>query len=395
MTIRKYAPRRRVVLDGPLIVHGGAGGEGVDGRRLASAFQWYEKLGYSVEATISNGKCREFVKGTHFTQVDGEWVKEQKKPIVGAASIKRLLADKKLFKFPGDDDKVMLDKCLEKGNESWIVTHDKFDDILRDGKATKRQRSKYPELDWEQIDEFTRGTTNQNGRIISRKHWYVEGKEFFDHEMPRAPPKILFGKFSRIKESANELQLLLSDIDGLLEDLGEKPTNNKSSMRTRIKKMQNQASSFIELIPNEELDEEEISALNVQNLRILAKQRGLSGYSKLKKADLILLIMENKPEIKKISGLTLDDSGLDGSTEKIVRERTKNIDYTAFFENLFLQMKNPDQWTVFTTPYAHMVKEKPEFHLKSMGVNAIDFLKLHPDKVEISQRKGHPWIRKK
>jgi len=395
VTIRKYAPRRRVVLDGPLIVHGGAGGEGVDGRRLASAFQWYEKLGYSVEATISNGKCREFVKGTHFTQVDGEWVKEQKKPIVGAASIKRLLADKKLFKFPGDDDKVMLDKCLEKGNESWIVTHDKFDDILRDGKATKRQRSKYPELDWEQIDEFTRGTTNQNGRIISRKHWYVEGKEFFDHEMPRAPPKILFGKFSRIKESANELQLLLSDIDGLLEDLGEKPTNNKSSMRTRIKKMQNQASSFIELIPNEELDEEEISALNVQNLRILAKQRGLSGYSKLKKADLILLIMENKPEIKKISGLTLDDSGLDGSTEKIVRERTKNIDYTAFFENLFLQMKNPDQWTVFTTPYAHMVKEKPEFHLKSMGVNAIDFLKLHPDKVEISQRKGHPWIRKK
>ena len=93
-------------------------------------------------------------------------------------------------------------------------------------------------MDWDEIDEFTRGTINRNGRIISNKHWYVEGKDFYDHEMPPAPPRILFGKFSKIRALSNDLTLLLSDIDGVLEDLGEKPTDNKSSMRTRIKKMQ-------------------------------------------------------------------------------------------------------------------------------------------------------------
>ena len=296
MASRKYALRGRVVLDGPLIVHGGAGGEGVDGRRLASAFQCYEKLGYSVEATISKGKYREFIEGIFYDRVGNEWVKKQKKPIVGAASIKRLLADGKLSKIQGDDDKVMLDKCLEKGKEAWIVTHDKFDDIRREGEVTKRQRSKYPNLDWDEIDEFTRGTINRNGRIFSNKHWYVEGKDFYDHEMPPAPPKILFGKFSEIRELANELTLLLSNIDGLLEDLGEKPTDNKSSMRTRIKKMQFQATNFINLIPKEELGLEEVSALSVPDLRRLAKARGLSGYSKLKKKELVDLIMNDIPE---------------------------------------------------------------------------------------------------
>jgi len=296
MTSRKYALRRRVVLDGPLIVHGGVGGEGVDGRRLASAFQCYEKLGYSVEATISKSKYREFIKGIYYDKVGNKWVKKEKKPIVGAASIKRLFADGKLFKFQGDDDKVMLDKCLEKGKEAWIVSHDKFDDIRRDGKVTKRQRSKYPNLDWDEIDEFTRGTINRNGRIISNKHWYVEGKDFYDHEMPPAPPRILFGKFSKIRALSNDLTLLLSDIDGVLEDLGEKPTDNKSSMRTRIKKMQFQATSFINLIPKDEFGLEEVSALIVPDLRRLAKARGLSGYSKLKKKELIDLIMKDTPE---------------------------------------------------------------------------------------------------
>ena len=388
--------RRHVVLDGPLIVYGGAGGESPDGRRLASAFEWYEGLDYTVEATISNKKFREFVEGTFYAREGESWVKKKKKPVDGAQTLKRLMADGKLSKYRGDDDKVMLDKCIKKDKKAWIVTHDKFDDrVNSDGTITKRQRSKYPHLPWDEIDKFTRGTMNYDGRIESRKHWYVDGKDFFDHEMPKAPPKLLHGKFSGIRKLANDLTTLLTTMDGELEELGESKTDNKSSMRTRIKKMQFQASNFIDLIPNEELVEEDVSALTVQNLRILAKQRGLSGYSKMKKADLILLIMENKPAIKKISGLTLDDGGLDDSTEKIVRERTKNIDHIAFFENLFLQMKRPDQWTVFTTPYAHMVKEKPEFHLKSMGVNAIDFLKLHPDKVEISQRKGHPWIRKK
>jgi hypothetical protein len=81
--------------------------------------------------------------------------------------------------------------------------------------------------------------------------------------------------------------------------------------------------------------------------------------------------------------------------ERSVREKTKDIDSSAFFESLFSKMENPAQWTIFTVPYSQMVKEKPEFHLKSKGVSPTDFLKLHRDKVEISQRNGQPWIRKK
>ena len=306
MASRKYAPRRRVVLDGPLIVHGGVGGEGEDGRRLESAFQWYEKLGYSVEATISNRKYIEFTSGKVREKVGNEWVKKKRKPIVGAASLQRLFREGKIFKFRGDDDKVMLDKCLEKGKEAWIVTHDKFDNIQHQGKEKKRQRSKYPNLDWDEIDEFTRGTVKLNGRIFSNKHWYVEGKDFYDHEMPPAPPKILFGKFSKIRELSNELTFLLSNIDGLLENLDEKSIDNKSLMRSRIKKMHIQATNFINLIPKEELDLEEVSALSVPDLRKLAKAGGLSGYSRLKKKELVDLIMNDSK--KELVDLIMNDT---------------------------------------------------------------------------------------
>ena len=396
---RKPLPRRHVVLDGPLIVHGGAGNEGdPDGRRLSSAFEWYEKLGYTVEATISKKKLREFIEGIYFSKEGGEWVRKKKKPIVGAASLKRLVADKKLTPFGGDDDKVMLDKCVDTSKKAWIVTHDKFDD-KRDGDLViKRQRSKYPGLPWEEIDEFTRGTFNDDGRIISNQHWRVDGKNFYDHEMPRAPPSILYGKYSEIDSLANNLTGLLSKIDEVIEGYDETNPEVKSSMRTRVKKMQFQASAFIELIPKEELGEGEVSALNVQNLRILAKERGLSGYSKMRKAELIRLILDDIPRNKEISDLTTDNTELDKIKRKRKRKRnlkTVNIEPSEFFENLFSKMKNPNQWTLFTIPYAHMVAEKPEFHLKSLGVKPVDFIRLHADKIELSMREGHPWVRRK
>ncbi len=291
---RKPLPRKHVVLDGPLIVHGGAGGNQgePDGRRLSSAFEWYEKLGYTVEATISKKKLREFIEGIYFSKEGDEWVKEQKKPIVGAASLKRLVADNKLTPFGGDDDKVMLDKCVDTSKKAWIVTHDKFDDKTDGDLVIKRQRSNYPSLPWREIDEFTRGTFNDGGRIISNQHWRVNGKNFYDHEMPRAPPSILYGKYSEIDSLANNLTGLLSKIDGVIEGYDETNPEVKSSMRTIVKNMQFQASAFIELIPKEELGEGEVSALNVQNLRILAKERGLSGYSKMRKAELIRLILD-------------------------------------------------------------------------------------------------------
>ena len=392
---RKPLPRRHVVLDGPLIVHGGAGGEGQDGRRLSSAFEWYEKLGYTVEATISKKKLREFIEGIYFSKEGDKWVRKEKKPIVGAASLKRLVADNKLAPFGGDDDKVMLDKCVDTSKKAWIVTHDKFDDRVEGDSVIKRQRSKYPDLPWGEIDEFTRGTFNKDGRIISNQHWRVDGKNFYDHEMPRAPPSILYGKYSEIDSLANNLTQLLSKIDGVLEGYAESNLENKSSMRTRVQKMQIQASAFIELIPKEELGEGDISALSVKNLRILAKERGLSGYSKMKKAELIRLILDDIPSNKEISDLTIDNTELDKSKEDFIREKTANIEPAEFFENLFSKMENPNQWGAFTTPYSLMIADKPEFHLKSLGVKPVDFIRLHADKIELSLRKGHPWVRRK
>jgi len=149
------------------------------------------------------------------------------------------------------------------------------------------------------------------------------------------------------------------------------------------------------LNPKEEVSEEEMSNLSVKDLRILAREKGLSGYSNMKKEDLIRLIEDDITENEEISGLTIDDARLDISTEELVREKTANIEPSDFFECLFSKINNPKQWTVFTTPYAHMVAEKPEFRLKTIGVNTIDFLRLHSDRVELGQRKGHPWIRRK
>ena len=142
-------------------------------------------------------------------------------------------------------------------------------------------------------------------------------------------------------------------------------------------------------------NEKIISGKSVKDLRMIAKERGLSGYSNLKKTELISLINDSTTKSVEIHDLTIDDVKLDKAAGEAILRKTENIDLEEFFQCLFSHIQKSGEWSALATPYAHMVAEKPEFRLHSMGVKLTDFLRLHRDRVELGQRKGHPWIREK
>ena len=138
-----------------------------------------------------------------------------------------------------------------------------------------------------------------------------------------------------------------------------------------------------------------LSGKSVKDLRMIAKERGLSRYSNLKKKELISLINDNSTKSLEVLGITIDDVKLDKTTGEEILRKTENIDLEEFFRCLFSHVQKSGEWCALATPYAGMVAEKPEFRLHSMGVKLTDFLRLHRDRVELGQRKGHPWFRER
>ncbi len=386
-----------MVLDAPNIIYGG--NEIPDGRRLLSAKIWSEKLGYTVEAVINRGTLRRFINP-----------KKGQEPIQGSEALKSLLADGTLASTKEDDDKVILDKCTMRTKKAWIVTHDKFDDRKKvDGTVEPRQRSKYPDLPWDEIDKYTRGTQKYGNRIESGRHWRVEGIEFFDHEMPSAPKPVLLGKYARVRDLAEDLPGLLMQLDGELEILVYQNDDEKINLlRDDVKSILSNVNDFLDRIPEQEYALDDLLSLSTSELERLAIRKGLSEYVSGERRGLIQLLIEDSHMLgnqitkaltdptKESADLRLVKEGLGSTHRSQTIAKTADIDPRIFFETMFSYMDDPNEWTDFHAPYEKMIESMPEFNLKRKGVVPFFYLKLHKDTyVDVGEIFGKIKIRKK
>jgi hypothetical protein len=82
--------------------------------------------------------------------------------------------------------------------DALIITKDTFEDW--NGK--KRERSKYPDLDWDDIDKRTWGTNkSKKGRVLMNEDWMVVESEFVMAKFPPEKASVLSGKYKAIRES--------------------------------------------------------------------------------------------------------------------------------------------------------------------------------------------------
>ena len=266
--------RRKVWIDASNVIHQEPDTDGPDGRILASAFECYEKLGYEVRAIMTERSFYYY----------------NKEKIPGFKALKELKVAKKLIIVNFDDDKHLIDLCVKE--KAWLVTYDKFDTkTLDDGSVIERQRALYPDLPWDEIDEYTRGTERRvDGRILSNQHWSVRETVFYDPEMPKAPRRLFSTKLSKLVEALDELDLLLVKMDGIAEEYDQSDLPNKSDIRKRIVRLQGRAKGLRDVMPDAELDEDSLSRYTVLELKSIAKGMGISGRSNKKKEQLIQMI---------------------------------------------------------------------------------------------------------
>lgn len=283
----KDPPRNTVLLDASNIMFQASstdeeGNTIPDGNILLSAFECYEKLGYTVEAIMTRGGYKKF----------------QKKKNPGSSVLQKLKDSGKLHTVNFDDDKHLLDTMIEE--KTWLVTYDKFDDRTWANVTTERQRTLYPDLPWDEIDKYTRGTENKDGTIYSHKHWMVRGTTFYESDMLEAPKKLFKTKFNALREASEDLDSILTKLDSLLENYSKDDLPNKTKLRKSLTEMQHQALEMKSDIPEDIIEEESLSHHTVIELKEIAKDRGISGRSNKKKAELIQMIMDDiNPSPKK------------------------------------------------------------------------------------------------
>ena len=298
--------RRKVWIDASNVIHQDPDTDGPDGRILTSAFECYEKLGYEVRAIMTKNSFHYY----------------NKEKIPGLKALKELKAAKKLIIVNFDDDKHLLDLCV--AEKAWLVTYDKFDTKTQDdGSVTERQRAIYPDLSWEEIDEYTRGTERrEDGRILSNQHWSVRETVFYDPEMPKAPRRLFSTKLSKLVESIDELDLLLVKMDGIAEEYDQDDLPNKSDIRKRIVLLQGRAQGLRDVMPDAEVDEDSLSRHTVLELKKIAKGMGISGRSNKKKEQLIQMIklhVNPTPEKRRESAKRRQQAGI--QKQKMREER--------------------------------------------------------------------------
>lgn len=151
----------RIVLDGSNILAGGSviGKNDNDPIRLLSAKKFYEKRGYKVKIYIKNSTLN--------------YLKRQNK---GGFNQQITALTRTNMTRVDSDDLSILEYALE--NNAIIVTHDKF----------MSERKKYPNLEWDRIDELLRGIIKLGeDHYSSGKHWsFKDERKFDDPEMPPA-----------------------------------------------------------------------------------------------------------------------------------------------------------------------------------------------------------------
>ena len=283
--------RRTVVLDGANIVHGGkSSDQKIDGNRLISAIQLYESKGYEVLPCIKGGTLF-MMSGS---AVDFETGKKIPKA-PGYNSLRQLTehnSHPRLRTYKKDDDLHIIHLAIERN--AWIVTNDTFEDKTdRETKeVTTRERSNYPELEWEKIDDMTWGTSRRGDRAYTDDTWRTEGPTFLHPTLKPAPAPLFVDDDAEIREAIHQLGVVLQDIARLSENSSgymEKISIHAHRISERYREMS-------DLIPDPQIpSEEELKRKKVVELREICEILSLKKGG-LKKEIIERILESQKPE---------------------------------------------------------------------------------------------------
>ena len=187
-----------VVIDGLNVCHGGANGEGWDGRRLLSCISKLESMGYGTIPVIGRWRLKD----------------QMKKKTPGFKRIEKLQnrpAPFNLRTTQGQDDILVL--RLAVSENAWIITQDGFG----------KEREKYPQgiegTPWEEIDKLTVGTQWNGDWLNKGVHWNAQGSDFvwIDCPITEAPKELLIDEFNEERTLAMEAKRLIERMHGSIE----------------------------------------------------------------------------------------------------------------------------------------------------------------------------------
>ena len=355
--------RRHVVLDGSNIIWGGSGeNNSPDINRLFSAIAFYEELDYSVISVMSRKQW--------------DAIRFREKEV--AKRINSELRQHGKLQLADEDDILVIHLALK--NNAWLITQDTFQDKI-DKKTKevtkKRERSLNPELDWDDIDSRTRGTKKSNrGRITSGHHWNVEGSDFFDPTMPRAPPSYLFSEYENIRKMSREVRHLLDNIHTELDEL-ELEDEEIPLMDRYVGQALNKILALESIIPDLRIPpRDQLEGLTVVKLKEICRNQGLAVSGN--KGDLIERLSTKENE--KVEEQT---SLIKSST------KTKNGSFTKkeFIEELFAG-RTSDKPVQFAELYNKLIQREPKFNLKQQSIKPSVYIQGCSNLIEIEIRKN-------
>ena len=224
--------------------------------------------------------------GTYFV-MSGKAKNMPKAP--GYDALEALAKNKELKVFSKDDDLHIIHLALSR--DAWIVTNDTFED-LRDketGEIIPRERTNYPELDWDLIDEMTWGTCRSGVRAYADDTWKIDGQKFLHPTLKTAPKPIFGDENTEIRKTIIRLGTTLQDIVRLSENGSEQMAWINVEARALIQRQRTMAKMVpLPTIP----DEQGLSQRTVSELKVICDFLGIKK-SGLKSA-IIERILESR-----------------------------------------------------------------------------------------------------
>ena len=303
MMAKSAVARRAVVLDGSNIVSGGHRDteQKPNGNRLVSAINLYRSNGYDVYPCIK-GSTFFFMSGEKLIDY-GDPEKGKHPKSLGYDALNKLTernSSPRLRTFKWDDDMHIINLALEKN--AWIVTNDTFEDSWDHNKQEpkKRERTNYPHLDWDEIDDMTWGTSRHahKDRVIADDTWRTEDDSFLHPTLKPAPVPLISDEYANLRKATASLGGALQDIERLTENHSDSGGPNfMESISKQIYWMSERYRKIEDLIPDPQMpSEEELGAKTVVELREICDMFSLKKSGR--KKDIIERILESQKSVE-------------------------------------------------------------------------------------------------
>lgn len=233
-----------VVLDGANIIHNNLinGEKTLEPKRLDSAIQHCENKGWTTIAALKHGT---YYWAKHNSQYLDEGDFQLLQTMVDEGKVELISQE--------DEDIYWITTALE--DEGYIITKDTFEDKwLDDGTLIERERSNYPEIDWDEVDMRT------------LTYEFIGGK-FRCPELPQKrelPPNHLSnqtqGDYQQLfDESQIQIEKLMSEIKDLKQTIRILTAKQKSDHKVQTPFDDEVADTFDQLLR----DGEEISTTKI------------------------------------------------------------------------------------------------------------------------------------